>query len=80
MNSRSTHLFTENALISFRIYLLFYLFSPSSHLTVVCVFPVGLSSLMTFSTGLVSFQNVVLTTKGLQERNIQLLDGMTVEK
>ena len=25
-------------------------------------------------------ENVVLTTKGLQERNTQLLDGMTVEK
>jgi hypothetical protein len=34
----------------------------------------------TFSTGLVHFENVVLTTKGLQERNTQLLDGKTVEK
>ena len=25
-------------------------------------------------------ENIVLTTKGLQERNTQLLDGMTVEK
>ena len=25
-------------------------------------------------------ENAVLTTKGLQERNTQLLDGMTVEK
>ena len=33
----------------------------------------------TFSTGLVGVENVVLTTKGLQDRNIQLLDGTTVE-
>ena len=39
-----------------------------------------------FSTGLVgvevasrTVENVVLTTKGLQERNIQMLDGTTVE-
>jgi hypothetical protein len=25
-------------------------------------------------------ENVILTTKGLHERNIQLLDGMTMEK
>ena len=34
---------------------------------------------MTFSTGLVGVENV-LTTKALQERNTQLLDGTTVEK
>jgi hypothetical protein len=33
----------------------------------------------TFSTGLVGVENVVLTTKGLQERNIQMLDGTMVE-
>jgi hypothetical protein len=27
----------------------------------------------------VGVENVVLTTKGLQDRNIQLLDGTTVE-
>ena len=26
-----------------------------------------------------TYENVVLTTKGLQERNTQMLDGMTVE-
>ena len=31
-------------------------------------------------TGLMGVENVVLTTKGLQERNTQLLDGTTVEK
>ena len=34
----------------------------------------------TFSKGLVGAENVVLTTKGLQERNIHLFDGTTVEK
>ena len=33
----------------------------------------------TLSTGLVGFENVVITTKDLQERNIQMLDGTTVE-
>ena len=33
----------------------------------------------TFPTGLVAVENVALTTKGLQDRNIQLLDGMTEE-
>ena len=43
----------------------------------------------TFSTGLVGIEvtstptrpveNVVVTTKGLQERNIEMLDGTTVE-
>ena len=46
----------------------------------------------TFSTGLVGVEteessthtrpveNIVLTTKGIQERNTQMLDGTTVEK
>ena len=33
----------------------------------------------TFSTGLVGVENVVITTKGLQDRNIHTLDGTTVE-
>ena len=33
----------------------------------------------TFSTGLVDVENVVLTTKDLQDRNNLLLDGRTVE-
>ena len=33
----------------------------------------------TISTGLVGDENVVLTMKGLQDKNIQLLDGTTVE-
>ena len=34
----------------------------------------------TFSTGLVGVENVLSTTKGLQERNTQMLDATTVEK
>jgi hypothetical protein len=34
----------------------------------------------TFSTSFVGLENVVLTTKGLQERNTELLDEMMVEK
>ena len=33
----------------------------------------------TFSTFTRPVQNVVLTTKGIQERNIKMLDGTTVE-
>ena len=33
----------------------------------------------TLSTGLVGVDNVVITTKGLQDRNIHILDGTTVE-
>jgi hypothetical protein len=73
----------------------FTYFSPSSHSTIVCFYPVGFSSLIRH------FQQVlwvlkfllspslaprptrpvenVLTTKCLQDRNIQLLDGTTVE-
>ena len=32
----------------------------------------------TSSTDIVGVENVVLTTKGLQDRDIQLLDGTTV--
>ena len=33
----------------------------------------------TLSTGLVGVDNVVITTKGLQDRIINILDGTTVE-
>ena len=33
----------------------------------------------TLSTGLVGVDNVVITTKGLQDRSIHILDGTTVE-
>ena len=55
------------------------IFPPSSHPTVVFLscrpFVVN-----TFSTPTRPVENVILTTKGLQERNTQLLDGTTVEK
>ena len=34
---------------------------------------------ITFSTGLVDVENVVITTKGLQDRNSLLLDGRTLK-
>ena len=60
----------------FQLELIYYFtyFPPSSHPTVV--FFCRPFVVNTFSTGLV--ENVVLTTKGLQESNTQLLDGTTV--
>ena len=66
INTFKCHVSCTDGKISVRINLSFYLFFPPlSHPTVVCFFP---------------FENVVLTTKGILKRNIQLLDGMTVEK
>ena len=83
----------------FQLELIYYFtyFSPSSHLTLVCFFPVGLSLLINlqqvlkFLLSTVNCPNQeteetsrpvenVLTTKGLQERNTQMLNGTTVEK
>ena len=51
----------------------------SFHLTVVC-FCLGLGQeTEVTSTPTRPVENVVLTTKGLQDRNIQLLDGTMVE-
>ena len=66
------------------IYVLFYLyFPPSSHPIFVSFFSVGLSLLKHFEQVLrelkLPVENFVLTTKDLQERNIQMLDGTTVE-
>ena len=64
------HVLCANWKISVRINLLFYLYiAPScpSQETEVTFTPTR------------PVENVVLTTKGLQERNIQLLDGTTVE-
>ena len=53
----------------------FTYFSPSSHLTLMCFFPVGIKLLIHFQQVLwalkTAVENVVLTTKGLQERNTQ---------
>ena len=65
--------------LSVRINLFYLYFPPSFHPTVLCFCPVGLSLLTTFSTGLVGVKNIVLTTKVLQDRNIKLLGGTTVE-
>ena len=87
-NTFKYHVSCTDGNISVRINLLFYLyFLPSSHPTSVCFFPVGLSLLISTvnfpsqETKVTStpVENAVLTTKGLQERNIQMLDGMTVE-
>ena len=67
----------------FQLELLYLYFPPSSHLKVVCFCPVGLSLLIQhFSSGLVGVEVtsvIVIITKGLQDRNMQLLDGTTVE-
>jgi hypothetical protein len=53
-----------------RINLLFYLyFPPSFHLTAFVSVLQAFIVNKTFSTGLVGVENVVLTTKGLQDRN-----------
>ena len=73
------HISCTEGKISVRINLLVYLYLPPSfHLTVVCYCPVGQETEVT-STPTRPVENVVLTTKGLQERNIQVLDGTTVE-
>ena len=51
----------------FQLELIYLYFPPSFHLTVVT------------STPTRPVENVVITTKGLQDRNNQLLDGRTVE-
>ena len=72
----------------FKLELIYYFtyFPPSSHPTVVCFFPVGLSSLIRHFQQVLwalncpsqdteetstprPVENIVLTTKGLQERN-----------
>ena len=74
------HVSCADAKISVRNYYYFTYFStvvPSNS----CVFLSCRSFVInTFSTVLVGVENVILTTKGLQERNPQLLDGTTVEK
>ena len=66
----------------FQLELIYYFtyFPLSSHLTVVFLSCRPFVVITTFSTPTRSVENVVLTTKGLQERNAQLLDGTTVEK
>ena len=70
----------SDMLVSVRIFIVLPLFStvvPSN----ICMFrsctPLGV--ITTFSTPTRPVENVVITTKGLQDRNIHILDGTTVE-
>ena len=56
----------------FQLELIYLYFPPSSHLIYVCFCPVT-------STPTRPVDNVVITKKGLQDRNIHMLDGTTVE-
>ena len=64
----------------FQLELIYYFtyFSPLSHPT-LCVSLCRPLVINTFTTGLVGIENVILMTKGLQERNTQVLDGTTVK-
>jgi hypothetical protein len=94
VNTFKYHVTCTDGKISVRINLLFYLyFPPSFHLTVVFFCPVGLllliqhfqqvlwvlKLLLSPAQAMRPVENVVLTTKGLQDRKIKLLDGVTVE-
>ena len=86
INTFKYHVSSSERKILFRINLLFHLyFPPSSHPTYVYFFRrpfvVNCPSQETelTSTPTRPVVNVLLTTKGLQERNIQMLDGTTVE-
>ena len=70
----------------FQLELIYLYFPPSSHLVYLCFCPVGLSTLNcpsqeteVTSTPTRPVDNVVITTKGIQDRNINILDGTTVE-
>ena len=72
----------------FQLELIYLYFPLSSHLIYVCFCPVGLSSTVNCrnqetevtSTPTRTVDNVVITTIGLQDRNIHILGGTTVEK
>ena len=75
------HVSCTDGKISVRINLLLYLFCtvvPSNSCVFLSCKPFIVN--MTFSTPTRTVENVILTMKGLQERNTQLLDGTTVEK
>ena len=58
----------------FQLELIYLYFPPSSHLDYVCFCPVEVTSTPTRPV-----DNAVITTKGLQDKNIHSLDGTTVE-
>ena len=79
-NTFKYHVSCTDGKISVRIDLIYHLFFtvvPSN----TCAFLSGRPFVVntTFPTGLVGVQNVVLTTKGIQERNTQVLDGTKVK-
>ena len=57
--------------------LIYLYFPPSSHIIYVCFCPVQETEVTSTPTRPVD--NVVITMKGLQDRNIHILDGTTVE-
>ena len=65
----------------FQLELIYLYFPPSSHLIYVCFCPVNCPTQKTevTSTPTRPVDNVVITTKGLQDRNIHILDVTTVE-
>ena len=78
----------------FQLELIYLYFPPSSHPIYVCFCPVGLSLVLQHyqevlwvlksllsprTTPTRPVDNVVIATKGLQDRNIHILDGTTVE-
>ena len=65
----------------FQLELIYLYFPPSSYLIYVCFCPVNCPSQETevTSTSTRPVDNIVITTKGLQDRNIHILDGTTVE-
>ena len=77
-NTFKYHVSCTDGKISVIINVLFYLyFSPSFHLIYVCFCPNQETEVT--STPTRSVENVVITTRGLQDRNNLLLDGRTVE-
>ena len=80
LNTFKYHVSCIDGKISVRINLLFYLFFtvvPSNTCVFLSCRPFVVNT--TFLTPTRPFENVVLTTKGLQERNTQVLDGTTMK-
>ena len=63
----------------FQLELIYLYFPPSSHLVYVCFFNCPSQETEVTSTPTRPVDNVDITTKGLQDRNIHILDGTTVE-
>ena len=61
----------------FQLELIYLYFAPSSHLVYLCFCPSQETEVTSTPTRPVD--NVVIATKGLQDRNINILDGTTVQ-